>query len=167
MKLLRTCLVLAALVSAFAGCGKKEIPAIDRKKAAALVSEGEFAASVRDYARAEGLFVEAASLCPDTGPYWLSLGSMRMRLGKRDAARDAYKRALGIFERVEKTKGSEAEGGLQQVYVLALLGRVEEARSLQEKLLKRYPTERPIRVFVEEKRLDRILADPTFKQFAL
>ena len=151
---------------ATAGCSKKEITSLERKQAAALVSEAQFATTMRDFARAETLLAQATSLCPDTGAYWLQLGASRIKLGQREPARAAYKGALKAFEDTAK-KQKEPEAALQQVYVLALLGRVDDARALQEKLVSRYPDSRDVKIFVEEKRLDRILADPGFKQMAL
>ena len=162
---------LVLLVTAVVACGcakkVKEITEIDRKQAANLASEAQFAATLRDYPRAEGLYAQAAALCPDTGAYWLSLGSMRVRQSHRDDARDAYQRALAAFrETAQKTK-ADSEPALQQLYVLALLGRVDEARSLQAKLPDQYPGDRDVRAFVDGKRLDQILADPTFKTLAV
>lgn len=162
-------LVLAVAVFAVSGCGKKhkEITDLERKQAANLASEAQFAATIRDYARAQGLFAQAAELCPDTGAYWLSLGSMQMRLSQRDQARDAYERALTAFEEAADRNKDDSEPALQQLYVLALLGRVDDARSRQTKLLARYPNDRDVRAFVENKSLDRLVSDPSFKTFAL
>jgi tetratricopeptide (TPR) repeat protein len=166
MKLLSLCLVLS-VTWLMAGCGQKEIPPLDRKKAATLVSEAEFATTMRDFARAEGLLKDATALCPDSGMYWLSLGSTRMKLGQRSGARDAYKHALDAFADSSAKDKDNADVALQQVYVLALLGRVDDARRMQDKLLTRFPNDRGIRAFVESKRLDQLLADPQFKQAAL
>ncbi len=166
MKLLSLCLVLALTVFS-AGCGKKEITPLQRKQAANLASEAQFAVTVRDFARAEGLFAQAATLCPDNGLYWISLGAARVKLDKKPAARDAYKRALDAFKEAAAADQTDTEAALQQVYALALLGRVDEARALQDKLLSKRPDDRDIRAFVEEKRLDRMLEDPQFKQTAL
>ena len=78
------------------GCSpkSKEITSLQRKEAATLDSEAQFALQLKDLARAEGLIAKAADLCPDTGKYWVDLGSIRVRLGKKDAARTAYQGAL-------------------------------------------------------------------------
>lgn len=165
MRLLCTCTLFAALLVG-AGCGKKEISSIDRKQAATYVSEAEFAVTLRDFARAEGLFVQATALCPDAGEYWIGLGSTRMRLGQRDGARTAYGQALKAFE-AKAGKEKNAESALQQVYVLALLGRPEEARALLAKLSERYPDDRDVRMFIDEQRLERIMSDRQFKELAL
>lgn len=167
MKLLCSCVLVIAVWLVPTGCARKQITDVDRKKAAVLVSEAEFAVTVREYPRAEGLLVQATTLCPDDGAYWLSLGSTRMRLGRRDGARTAYKRALDAFADDARQHKSSTAPGLQQVMVLALLGRVEDARAFQAKLLKQYPDDPDVRQFVGEKRLDQMLNDPQYKQLAL
>jgi tetratricopeptide (TPR) repeat protein len=169
MKLLPRYFLALVVLAGVVGCAKKqkEISDLDRKQAANLASEAQFAATIRDYGRAQGLFTQAAQLCPDTGAFWLSLGSMDMRLDKRGEARDAYQHALTAFQDAAKKDKTDPEPALQQLYVLALLGRVDEARTLQTKLLDRYPDNRAIRTFVDNKGLDNIVADPSFKTFAV
>lgn len=167
MKLLSIWLVLGLAVLATCACTKKEITPLQRKQAANLVSEAQFAATMRDYARAESLLAQATQAAPDTGVFWISLGSMRVKLNQRGAARDAYKQALAAFEAEAKAKKDDADPALQHVYVLALLGRVDDARRLQDKLPARYPNDRDVRAFVEGKRLDQLLNSPGFKQAAL
>jgi tetratricopeptide (TPR) repeat protein len=168
MKLLYPCIVLAVAVLASLGCAKKkEVSTIDRKKAESWVSEAQFALTIRDYPRAEGLYVQATAACPDDGGYWVGLGTTRARQGQRDGARAAYQSALRVYEAKLGNSKTDSEAALQQVYVLALLGRVDEARSLQTKLQARFPDNREVRLFVENKQLDRMLTDPRFKEIAL
>ena len=47
------------------------------------------------------------------------------------------------------------------------LGRTDDARALAEKLARDFPDNRLLRSFVDDKRLDRMLADPAFKELAL
>src|SRR4051812_35481693 len=100
MKRTRPFLTALTLLAVTAGCGvkQKEITSAQRGEAATLASEAQFALSVREYSRAEGLLAKAVELCPDTGNYWVSLGSTRMRLSQRDAARTAYRQALSAYE---------------------------------------------------------------------
>lgn len=172
MKLLRSSLVFLLAVFLVAGCAKKkkEITSLDRKKAENVVSEAQFAMTLKDYQRAAGLFDQATTLCPDNGQYWVGLGSNKMKLGERDAARKAYSQALTAFQDAEKAKNSDAPASaaaLQQVYVLALLGRTDDARELQTKLLTRYPNDPAVKGFVEGKQLDRLVGNPQFKALAL
>ncbi|PTX90752.1 tetratricopeptide repeat protein [Opitutus sp. ER46] len=167
MKLLCTSLMLVAALLALPGCAKKEITPLQRKQATQLVSEAQFAATLRDFARAEGLLAQAVELCPDEGDTWVNLGSARLRLNQRDGAKAAYKSALEAFKAAAKKDKTDPAPALQQVYVLALLGQIDDARALLEKLPARYEGNREVKAFIEEKRLDEILANPRFKQSAL
>lgn len=145
----------------------KEVTSLQRKEAATLVSEAEFAVQLKDYARAEGLLAKAADLAPDTGRYWVDLGAMRVRLGKKDLARAAYKAGLAAYEAAAKEDPKDPQPVLQQVYVLSLLGRVDEARAVLAKGLKQFPDERAVKGFAEGKQIDKMVADPRFKEIAL
>lgn len=151
------------------GCGakKKETAEHQRKEAAHIMAEADFALNLRDWPRAEGLLVKAAGLVPEEGEVWTTLGAVRIRQGNKAGARDAYLRALKAYENDAAEAKLEAEPWLRQVHMLALLGRVSDARSLVEKIAKRFPQDREVRAFVSEKRLDQLLADPAFKQVAL
>jgi tetratricopeptide (TPR) repeat protein len=156
-------------LSFFAGCKPRPKATTDlqRKEAALADSEAQFAVTMRQWDRAEGLYAKAAQLSPDTGLYWLSLGAMRVRLNKRDAAKDAYKNALKAFEAEAEQNKARVEPWLKQVEVLALLGRVDEGRTTLEKVGKRFPADRTVRSFIDNKHFDRMLADPAFKQSAV
>jgi len=166
--LLFSALVPVALV-AFVGCKPKpkDISSLQRKEAAQHVSEAQFALTLRDYARAEDELAKAAKACPDNGDYWMNLGSVRMHLGQRDGAKAAYKSALSAFEDAAALAPKDVQSVLKQISVLALLGRTDDARALVGKLQDRFPDDRDARVFVEQKQLDHLLADPGFKEAAL
>ena len=161
-------LALVALVLG-GGCGgrQKEITEHQRKEAAHLASEAEFAVTLRDFARAESVLTRVVELCPDTGAYWVSLGSARMRLGNRSRAKASYESALRAYEAEARRDKADAEPWLAQVSVLALLGRGNDGRALLEKIAKRFPENRSVRLFVEQKQLDQMLGDPKFKEIAL
>ena len=177
MKMRCFSLLAVAVALLASGCKpkSKEITSLQRKEAAAVVSEAQFALQLKDLARAEGLLAKATELCPDTGKYWVDLGSVRVRLGKKEAARTAYQGALKAYEAggsksKEETKewvGGEAGPALQQIYVLSLLGRVDEARAVLAKAYKQFPENRAVRSFVEQKQIDKMIADPSFKLIAL
>ena len=154
-----------------AGCGakKNENTEHQRKESNHLVAEASFAMNLRDWARAEGLLARATALAPDNAANWTSLGSMRVRLGNKSGAKQAYLGALQAYEReaaADKTKAN-VEPWLKQVYVLALLGRVNDGRALLEKIARQFPGNSKVRAFIDGKQLDRLLADPLFKQSAL
>ena len=161
---------LALLIFAAAlttGCGRKEITSLQRKEAASIVSEAQFAVTLRDYARAEPLLAQAVALCPDTTQYWQSLGAVRCRLGNRSGAKDAYGQMLDQARDQYKRDATQTEALLQQVYALALLGRADDARGVLVKAQKDHPEDRALGAFVESGQLDRILSDPAFKEIAL
>jgi tetratricopeptide (TPR) repeat protein len=162
--------VCAAALLAVAGCKPhaKEITSLQRKEAASLASEAQFALSVRDVARAEASLAKAAALCPDTGDYWLELGRCRVRLGQRGTAKDAYKSALDAYEGdAGRDAALRTPSTLRQVYVLALLGRADDARALLAQAQKQSPDDRDLRAFAETKQIDQMLASPAFKEVAL
>jgi Flp pilus assembly protein TadD len=158
----------ALLLLVLGGCRRaKEITSLQRKEAATLASEAEFAMSIRDLARAEETLAKMVTLCPDTGDYWINLGSVRMRLGKRESAKSAYESALDVYKQAAKLEAKEGTLVLQQIYVLALLGKTEDAKKLLEKTQKKLPDDRAIRAFVQERQFERLLADPGFKEISL
>ena len=161
--------VLALAVLALVSCKPKpaDITSLQRKEAANLVSEAQFAMSLRDYARAEGLLAKATALEFDNGNYWLSLGTMRVRLGQRPAAKKAYESALNAFEAAYKLEPKVPQPYLQQVYALALLGRVDEARTLLASVEQKHPADPAVRAFVQGKQLDAMLQSALFKEISL
>jgi hypothetical protein len=50
--------------------------------------------------------------------------------------------------------------------VLVILGRPEEARSLVDKAYAKVPDDRRLKAFVEDRGLDRIMADPGVKSIS-
>jgi tetratricopeptide (TPR) repeat protein len=154
---------------AAAGCGpsRSSITAAQRKEAARVFQEGEFALTLRDLKRAEGLFEKAADACPDAGGYWMALGTTRMRLGKRSAAKAAYQKALDAFEDEATAARADSRPVIQQVVMLALLGRADDARGLVKKLPGRFPNDVAVTAFVSGRQLEEMLADPKFKELAL
>ncbi len=166
---MRRFLSLLLLLSAAytAGCGRKEITSLQRMEAANVASEAQFALTLRDYARAEPLLTKATALCPDTPEYWQNLGVVRRRRDNRSGAKQAYAQMRDAARDLYKQDDKKTEALLQQVYALALLGRADDARSLLEKAQKNHPDDRALGAFADGKQLDRILADPAFKDIAL
>lgn len=149
------------------GCARKEITALQRKEAATLVSEAQFALTLRDYARAEPLLAKAAAICPDNTAYWQTLGAVRRRMDNRAGAKEAYGKMLDAARDQYRRDAKNTDGVLQEVYALALLGRVDDARAALAKARKNHPDDRALIAFVDGKQFDRILEDPTFKDQAL
>lgn len=166
MKRIVLCLVASVLLLGL-GCGRKKpkITPLQRTKAAALVSEAEFATSIRDLPRAEKLYREAAQLCPDDGSYWLGLGVTCRKAGKSADARKAYERALQTYEDAYDDNPKDASLLMRQMYVDALLGRIDDAKAVLKRARKEHPTNAQVANF-DDANLTRMLADPTFKAMA-
>ena len=163
-------LLCLGLLAGLVGCGGKlEVTERQRKEAEHLIAEANFALTLRDWARAEGLLAKAAGLVPDNGDVWTMLGSTRVRLGQKSGARDAYQKGLKAYaaEAALPAMKQDPEPWLDQVYVLAALGRVSDARALVEKMGRQFPNHPRVRAFVGGKQLDQLLADPKFKEAAL
>ena len=162
-------LIVSLAVLGAVGCKPKseDITPLQRKEAASLMSEAQFAMTLRDYTRAEPLFEQAAKLCPDDGEYWLGLGVTRRRLSNTSGAKAAYEKARAAYRDAFEKDSNDSEALLQEVYVLALLGRVDEANSTMEKARKKHPENTRLRLFVENKHMDRLMAEPGFKEIAL
>lgn len=162
-------IVAAAGLVLGSGCKpkSKEITSLQRKEAETLVTEAQFATQIKDYARAEPLLAKAAALAPDTGKYWIDLGSARVRLGNKAGAKTAYQSGLEAYQAAAKVTPTDPTPVMQQMYALALLGRSDEARAVLEKAVKDYPNSLPIRKFAEGKQIEKMLADARFKEIAL
>jgi len=162
-------IAVVGLALATTGCGPKKVTDLQRKEAELMVSEAQFAMSLRDWARAEGLLTKAVQIAPDEGVYWTSLGSMRVRTGNRAGAKQAYEAALKAYQAdaAADAAKTDVEPWLKQVYVLALLGRMDQGRALLEQIAKKFPDSRNVRAFVDGRQFDRMIADPLFKDAAL
>lgn len=161
----RVALLLAAAV-VLAGCRAREITSLERMEAANMVSEADFAVTLRDWPRAEGLFTKAAETCPDEGDIWINLGIVRMRMHNPDGARSAYKAALADYRDDFKKDSSDSVPVIRQAYLLVILGRPDDAHSLIDKTYAKYPDNRRLKNFVEVSGLNKIIADPGLKEIS-
>ncbi len=164
---MRARLVLASAAAlACAGCGGRVVTPEQRQEAAVVVSEGRFAVELRDWKRAEGLYAKAAALCPDTGDIWFNLGVARMRLHDRDGARSAYRSALPAYRDAYERNSSDSNLVIHRAYVLVLLGKPDDARSVLEKARAQHPDDRRLRSFEENHALEGMIADPAAKEIS-
>lgn len=158
------CLVLALL----AGCkGKpKELSPTEKLAVENLISEAQFALQIREYSRAEELFQRAITLREDFPEYWVLLGMARRRQDNLDGARKAYKHALELHkERYDREKKDEDLA--QQAWVLALLGRTDDALKFLEQSLKDHPDSAVLRQMADPRGLPRTFQTAQFKELAL
>ena len=156
--------LLSAAALALAGCRPREITSRQRMEAANVLSEAQFAATLRDWKRAEGLYAKAADLCPDAGDSWLNLGMVRMHLDDRSGARSTYKSALSAYRADYDRDPANTQYVLRQAYVLVILGRAEEARSAVERARSKHPDDWRLRNFFENRGVDGLLSDPGLKE---
>jgi len=161
----RVALALVAVL-ALAGCHRKEITSLERKEGASLSSEADFAVTMKEWSRAEDLFAKAVKLCPDQGDTWLNLAVVRMRLKNPDGARSAYKSALAAYQDDMDRNPNNTMSVLRKAYVLVILGRADEARSLASKSLSKHPDDRTLKGFVEGNGVDKMIADPRLKEIS-
>ncbi|MEO6245719.1 MAG: tetratricopeptide repeat protein [Opitutaceae bacterium] len=162
-------LLSGLLILALAGgCGSsnREPTEKERKEAALYASEGQFALSVKEWPRAEELFLKASQASP-AGDYFLSLGVARLRLGKRSEAKAAYEHAVRAFAREAAREPALVEPWLRQAYALAVLGRMDESRALLGKATKKFPNDGRLRTLNEAKGFEQMVAAPNFKEMAL
>jgi tetratricopeptide (TPR) repeat protein len=165
MTIARAAFVVAAAV-ALSGCGHREITTLEREEAANMVSEADFATTIREWSRAEGLYSQAVALCPDAADTWVSLGIARMRLGDHGGARQAFKSAVSAYRDDSEEHPSHSQSVLRRAYVLVLLGRADEARSVVGKAHEKYPDDRLLSEFIDNGTLDKLVADPALKDIS-
>ena len=157
---------LLLVVLAAAGCQPREITALQRKQAASLESEAKFALNLKEVDRAEALYAKAAALCPDNAGYWLNLGVCRKRLNRTAEARKAYESALKVHKDAYAREPKNGHELLEQVYVLALLGLMDDAHKILEKAQADHGDDPRIRGFTRQS-LQKLTDDAAFKGLSL
>lgn len=150
------------------GCAprRKQATERERKEAALHASEARFALSVKEWARAEGLFLKAAQSSPE-GDYYFSLGVARLKLGKRAEAKEAYQEAVRAYEADAAREATNSEPWIKQAFVLAVLGRRDDARAVIAKAAKRFPNDAKVRAVVEPRGFEQLTSGSNFKEAAL
>ncbi len=151
-----------------AGCGaqRKEPTERERKEAALHASEGQFALQVKEWARAEGLFLKATQASPD-GDYFLSLGVARLRQKKNSEAKAAYESAVRAYADAAGRAQNFSDAWLRQAFVLAALGRMDDSRAIIAKAAKLFPNEGKVRALNDAKGFEQMVTTPNFKEVAL
>ena len=157
--------VAILLLFVLAACAPKISPR-QRKEAANLVSEAQFASTLRDWARAETLMTKAAELCPDNGDYWLNLGSVRRRLDNLSGARAAYASAAKAYGATYQADPKDPQPLMQQVYVYSLLGKPKDALKALKRAQADHGNNSSVKNFTEQA-LERMREEPGFKALAL
>jgi tetratricopeptide (TPR) repeat protein len=163
-----TLILLGIALLADAGCKPKapKVTPLQRKEAAHLQSEAEFAISLRDLPRAEDLYAKATATCPDDSDLWISLGACRRKQNNLEGARKAYESALKASKDAYRADSKDPAPVFQQIYVLTLLGRIDDAKALADKAQQDHGNDPRARNFSRDA-IDRMLTNETFKGLAL
>ena len=161
-------LIFCVAVALLGGCkGKpKELSAADKLKAENLVSEAQFSMQIREYSRAEELYKKAIEVRGDFPEYWVALGMARRHQDNKDGARDAYKKALKLVEDRYTDKKNEEDLG-QKAWVLALLGRKDEALKFLDKSLKEHPDSAYLKKMADPRGLPHTFQTAEFKDLSV
>lgn len=160
--------LVLATVLLLAGCSKqpKEVSKADASEAALLVEEAKFAISIREFSRAEELIRRALELHGDKPEYWVTLGMAQRRQDNTAGARKAYDKALAMHVARYKEHGQPEELA-QQAFVLALLGKTNEALKVLTNGLKAHPDSDVMKKMADPRGLPRTFQTPDFKALAL
>ncbi|HTJ80038.1 MAG TPA: tetratricopeptide repeat protein [Rariglobus sp.] len=160
--------LLCAAVVLLGGCkDKPKVLSPEAKlKAENFVSEAQFSMQIHEYSRAEDLFQKAIAVRDDYPEYWVALGMARRRQDNKDGARQAYKKALGLLEDRYDLKKNEEDLG-QKAWVLALLGRPDDAVAFLNKSLKEHPDSTYLQKMASAHGLPHTFQTADFKELAL
>lgn len=165
-RLFIVCACVAALL--VTGCSRapKEVSPAVRAEAASLLSEAQFAMSIREFSRAEELIERALKLRDDVPEYWVSLGMACRKQDDKSGARKAYQKALGLHvDRYEKDKKPEELA--QQAFVLGLLGKTDDALKLLDKGLHEHPDSAVMKKMADPRGLPRTFQTAEFKALTI
>ena len=161
-------LLVCAVLALGAGCSKKnkEVTAAIKAESAMLASEAQFAMQIREFDRAEELLQRALKLRDDMPEYWVTLGMARRKQDNKEGARKAYKVALGLHtDRYQADH--QPEELAQQAFVLALLGREDEALARLAQGLKDHPNNPVMQKMADPRSLPHTFKTAEFKALAL
>jgi tetratricopeptide (TPR) repeat protein len=167
MKRITPVLICAGLLLS-AGCDKKpkEVSKAVKAEAEMLISEAQFASSIREFPRAQELVERAIKLRDDVPEYWVTLGMSLRKQDNLTGARKAYETALDLHKARYKAEKNPEELG-QQAFVLALLGRTDEALKVLEKGLKSHPDSAVLKKMADPRGLPATFKNEKFKELAL
>ena len=107
--------------------------------AQAYVNASAMAFDAHDFARAQSNSASATELEPAFAEAWVVYGMASVRLGQIGKAENAYQHALALYQARHDKDPSVADPVFQQVYVLALLGRTNQAVTLLDSAASKYP----------------------------
>jgi len=155
------------IVSFVAACGakKKEVTREDRIQAGKAAGEASYANFRGDFAAAERALVRAVELDPFNADNWFDLGIARIRIKDKSGAKAAFKEVLSLCKDNAAKEPANAAWLVKQIRPMVILGRVDEARALQKRVLEQFPNDPQVGVFRDPKAIDRLLEDALLKEF--
>ena len=123
------------------------------------MAQAQSAMQANDFSKAEELMQQALKLREDMPEYWVAIGMARRRQENKDGARDAYQKALTLLENRNK---NEKDIG-QKAWVMALLGKTDEAVQFLNKSLKDHPDSTYLQKMADPRGLPRTFQSEDFK----
>ena len=97
------------------------------------------AANAGDFALAQSNAARVTELEPSFAEAWVAYGMASVRLGQVEQAKVAYERGLALHQARHRNDPEDANQVLQQIFVLSLLGRSDEAQALLKQAQTEYP----------------------------
>ena len=116
----------------------------DSARVEELGSQSTVALNARDYSTSQRLAAEATRLDPKFAEAWVAYGMSSIKLGQTNEAREAYERALSLYQARLRQNPSDSNQALQQIFLLALLGRFDEAEAVLKRAHIEYPSDNQI-----------------------
>ncbi len=112
-----------------------------------LPAEITAALNAKDYAKAQTLAAEATHNNPDFTEAWVGYGMASVKLGETNRARQAYERALSLYQAHHRQHPAEANPVVQQIFLLELLGQSDKAETLLKFAQTNYPSDQQVSTF--------------------
>jgi tetratricopeptide (TPR) repeat protein len=145
---------LAPLVLAIALCascstpppgGAPAAPTADaRSRSQQLAAECQTALGAGDFGKAQDAAGEAVRLDPQFEEAWVAYGMASVRLGQADRALQAYERALAVHQAREGQGLSDPAKLYQEIFLLSLLGRSNDAAALLQRAHAKFPDDQQL-----------------------
>jgi Flp pilus assembly protein TadD len=137
-----TPLIPVLAVTLLASCSPSSHDAVSNPQQ--LASESATALNAKDYTKAQTLARQATSIDPKFAEAWVGYGMASVRLGQADQARAAYEQALSLHQARHLQNPSDANQVFQQIFLLTLLGRQNDAETLLKQAHIDYPSDQQI-----------------------
>jgi len=155
----------SANASHFATLLAKPVTADDRRQAATAAGEASYANFKGDFASAEKALARSVAFDPFNADNWFDLGIARIRIKDKSGARAAFNNVLALCKDRAAKDPANAAWLVKQIRPMVILGRVDEARALQKRVLEQFPNDPQVGVFRDPNAINRLLEDALLKEF--